>query len=149
MQTQSGIRALLHSRLHISGNSRGRSHCAGMYRLQFIRSPFRLLRLKGKKISSSSRNCLSSFFDYSALGAPTGHTPAQAPHSTQASASITYLPSPSEIAPTGHSAAQAPQLTQSSEIIYAIFHTPPCYSGACAPRIFILTYLSKKSILFC
>ena len=58
--------------------------------------------------------------DHSALGAPTGHTPAQAPHSMQVSASMTYLPSPSEIAPTGHSAAQAPQAMHSSEILYAM-----------------------------
>ena len=46
--------------------------------------------------------------NYSSLGAPTGQASAQAPHERQASASISYLPSPSEIAPTGHSAAQAP-----------------------------------------
>ena len=58
--------------------------------------------------------------DHSALGAPTGHTPAHAPHSMQVSASMTYLPSPSEIALTGHSAAQAPQAMHSSEILYAM-----------------------------
>lgn len=53
-------------------------------------------------------------------GAPTGQVPAQAPQSMQASASITYLPSPSEIAFTGQPSAQAPQAMQSSEITYAI-----------------------------
>ena len=56
----------------------------------------------------------------SRAGAPTGQTPAHAPHSMQVSASISNLPSPSEIALTGHSAAQAPQEMQSSEILYAI-----------------------------
>jgi hypothetical protein len=54
------------------------------------------------------------------LGASTGQASAQAPHSMQASASITYLPSPSEIASTGHSAAHAPQEMQSSLMMYAI-----------------------------
>jgi len=52
--------------------------------------------------------------NYSAAGAETGHVPAQAPQSIHVSASITYLPSPSEIAPTGHSPAHAPQLMHSS-----------------------------------
>ena len=122
MPSQPCIGALLHSRLHICRNPREGPHCARMYRLQLLCSPFRMLRLKRQKISSSlCGTAYRPFFDHSALGAPTGHTPAQAPHSTQASASIAYLPSPSEIAPTGHSAAQAPQLTQSSEIIYAIY----------------------------
>ena len=58
---------------------------------------------------------------YSATGAPTGQTPAQAPHSMQVSALISYLPLPSEIADTGHSASQAPQLMQASLIAYAMF----------------------------
>ena len=53
-------------------------------------------------------------------GAPTGQTSAQAPHSMQVSASITYFVSPSDIASTGQSPAQAPQEMHSSEIIYAI-----------------------------
>jgi hypothetical protein len=60
------------------------------------------------------------FFNYSALGASTGQAPAQEPQSMQASASITYFPSPSEIASTGHSLAHAPQAMQSSLIMYAI-----------------------------
>ncbi len=55
-----------------------------------------------------------------ACGAPTGQTLAQDPQSIQVSGSITYLPSPSEIAFTGHSASQAPQLIHSSLITYAI-----------------------------
>jgi hypothetical protein len=38
----------------------------------------------------------------------------------QVSASISYLPSPSEIAETGHASAQAPQAMQASVILYAI-----------------------------
>lgn len=57
---------------------------------------------------------------YSAEGADTGQVSAQAPQSMQVAASITYLPSPSEIAFTGQPSAQAPQLMQSSEILYAI-----------------------------
>ena len=56
-------------------------------------------------------------FNYSALGASTGQAPAQAPHSIHSFASITNLPSPSEIHPTGHSPAHAPQEMQSSLII--------------------------------
>ena len=60
---------------------------------------------------------------YSSTGAPTGQVPAQAPQLMQVSASMTYLPSPSEIAFTGHSAAQAPQLMHSSVILNAmLFH---------------------------
>lgn len=54
-------------------------------------------------------------------GAPTGQVSAHAPHSVQVSASITYFPSPSEIALTGHSASHAPQEMQSSFITYAIW----------------------------
>jgi hypothetical protein len=53
---------------------------------------------------------------YAWAGAPTGQVASHAPHSMQTSASITNLPSPSEMAETGHSAAQAPQEIQSSEI---------------------------------
>ena len=61
--------------------------------------------------------------NYSSCGAPTGQTPSQAPQDTQASSSITYLPSPSEIALFGHSSAHAPHMMQSSEILYAIKYT--------------------------
>lgn len=62
---------------------------------------------------------------YFSAGAPTGQTQAQAPQLMQVPSSITYLPSPAEIAETGHSASQAPQLMHSSEITYAILHPPP------------------------
>ena len=99
-------------------------------------SPHQKNAKKIKKISSPQRTAyVVCVFNYSAFGAPTGQTPAQAPHSTQASASITYFPSPSEIAPTGHSPAQAPQLTQSSEIMYAIIKcTSVVFQG-----VFLLT----------
>ena len=54
--------------------------------------------------------------DYSALIAPFGHSASQVPQSRHASASITYLPSPSLIASAGHTSAHAPQLTHSSLI---------------------------------
>ena len=54
---------------------------------------------------------------YSAAGAPTGQVSAQFPQSMQVAASITYFPSPSEIASTGHSEAQAPQEMHSSLIL--------------------------------
>lgn len=76
------------------------------------------------------------FDNYSAFGAETGQTPAHAPHSTQASASITYLPSPAVIAFTGHSLSQAPQAIHSSEITYAIFFTPPC------------VFIDRKNLLY-
>jgi hypothetical protein len=41
----------------------------------------------------------------------------------QLEASMTYLPSPAEIAPTGQASAQAPQLRQESEIAYAMIKT--------------------------
>lgn len=59
-------------------------------------------------------------YAYSPLGAPTGQTSAQLPHSVQTAGSMTYLPSPSEIADTGHSASHAPHAMQSSLIVYAI-----------------------------
>lgn len=62
------------------------------------------------------KGCFAFYFTYAGLGASTGQTPAQAPHSIHSSASITYRSSPSEIQDTGHSASQAPQLIQSSLI---------------------------------
>ena len=59
----------------------------------------------------------SAILNHSATGAPTGQAAAQAPHSIQASASITYAASPSDIASTGHSATQAPQLMHASASI--------------------------------
>ena len=64
------------------------------------------------RINQMSR--ISAFCDHLALInyaseiAPVGQAASQAPQSTQASASISYLPSPSEIAPTGHSPSQVP-----------------------------------------
>lgn len=87
------------------------------------------------------------YSDYSAEGAETGHTPAQAPHSTQASASITYLPSPAEIAFTGHSLSHVPQLMQSSEIIYAIKNTSIVLAGILSSSI-ILYHTFRKNQVF-
>ncbi len=63
--------------------------------------------------------------NYSAEIAPVGQAASQVPHSRHASASITYLPSPSEIASAGHSLAHVPQATHSSEITYAMIVIPP------------------------
>ena len=82
--------------------------------------------------------------NYSAEGAETGQTPAQAPHSTQESASITYFPSPSEIAFTGHSLSQAPQQMQSSEIIYAIKRHLHNFSGTIIPLKLYFIIISEK-----
>jgi hypothetical protein len=89
------------------------------------------LRLRNKNLTAACRNkkqlrlpgAVFLSFDYSALGAPTGQTSAQLPHSMQTSGLISYLPSPSAIASTGHSAAHAPQEMHSSVILYAIVCT--------------------------
>lgn len=74
---------------------------------------------KNRACFARPRN-FSNSLDYSAEIAPVGHSLSQVPHSRHASASITYLPSPSLIAPAGHASAHVPQLTHSSEITYAI-----------------------------
>jgi hypothetical protein len=51
------------------------------------------------------------------LIASAGQTPTQEPQSVHFAASITYFPSPSEIASDGHSGAHAPQDRQSSLIL--------------------------------
>ena len=64
--------------------------------------------------------CARSVFYYSSVMEPVGQVAAQVPQPRQASASISYLSSPSVIAPTGHSPAQAPHFTQPSLITNAI-----------------------------
>jgi uncharacterized protein YfaP (DUF2135 family) len=54
---------------------------------------------------------------YSSTIASVGQFAAQAPQSTQVSASMTYWVSPWEIASTGQFSAQVPQLTQASVIL--------------------------------
>lgn len=49
--------------------------------------------------------------------ASTGQESVQAPQSIQASASITYVPSPAEIASTGQVPSHAPHSIQASEIL--------------------------------
>lgn len=88
-----------------------------------------------------------------AFGADTGQTPAQAPHSMQVSASITYLLSPAEIALTGHSPSQAPHMMQSSEITYAILNTPPLRIQRRAPAplrcyLYCNTFSAKSKCFF-
>ena len=82
----------------------------------------------GKKrpdTGKGSRKCSSPlsfgfFRNYSSTIEPVGHVAAQVPQPRHASASISYLSSPSVIAPTGHSPAQAPHFTQPSLITNAI-----------------------------
>ena len=74
------------------------------------------LILAGIKIVPDYKENLVFPKPYAWAGAPTGQVLAQAPHSMQVSGSISYLPSPSEIALTGHAAAQAPHAMHSSEI---------------------------------
>ncbi len=62
----------------------------------------------------------SILWDYCAAGAPTGHVASHEPQSIHVSASITYFPSPSDIADTGQASAHAPHIIHSSEIWYAI-----------------------------
>jgi len=55
--------------------------------------------------------------DYQAgLIASTGQADAQAPQSMHVSGSITYMPSPADIADTGHSPSHEPQAIHASEI---------------------------------
>ena len=68
----------------------------------------------------------------SADGASTGHTSAQAPQSTHLSASITYLPSFSEIASAGHSLSQLPQAMHSSALILYAIVKSSCYNNIVA-----------------
>jgi hypothetical protein len=79
-----------------------------------------LLTAKEKGLPLGQPSLLRNVSDYACSGAETGQVSAQAPHSMQVSASISYLPSPSEIAETGHASAQAPQAMQASVILYAI-----------------------------
>ena len=68
-----------------------------------------------------SKGCpFCSGTNYSAEIAPVGQAASHVPHSRQTSASMTYFPSPSEIASAGHSLAHVPQATHSSEITYAM-----------------------------
>ena len=81
--------------------------------------------------------------DYSSTIASVGQTLAHVPHSTQVSASITYLPSPPEIASTGHSPAHVPQLTHSSVITYAMFFSSFCFFVL---RRTFLTFAAIRSV---
>ena len=117
---------------------------------------------KKQKLPDLTTREFSSKSNYASEGAPTGQVPAQAPQLTQVSASITYLPSPSEIAFTGHPSAQAPQAMQSSEITYAMLNylhisiVPVLPDERLRQRThsvplclyYIVTYFQKKSSAF-
>ncbi len=104
------------------------------------------IRIKERKGSKPLRN-FHTLAIYSCAGAPTGQVEAQVPHSMQASASITYLPSPSEIAPTGHAPAQAPQEMHSSLILYAIVFTS-ALNGFDICIITQFRFFASKNLLF-
>ena len=74
---------------------------------------------------NTALSTLKIFHNYSATIALVGHSASQVPQSRQASASITYFPSPSAIASAGQTAAQEPQATHSSVITYAMVQNPP------------------------
>ena len=79
---------------------------------------------KRKASALTAKACfLCTPVPYSGLIASLGQSAAQAPHSMQADGSISYLPSPSEIAPTGQVSLQAPQETHASPITYAMGNT--------------------------
>jgi hypothetical protein len=80
----------------------------------------------------------------------------------QVSASMTYLPSPAEIAETGHSLSQVPQEIHSSEITYAmkehllyklssLYHIPqknqPEISYLCFWAILVLSFAHPFAFL--
>lgn len=90
----------------------------------FAIAPGKVQRPRQKR----SRCLILLYGAYACSGAPTGHVSAQAPQSRHVSASMTYLPSPSEIAPAGHASAQAPHWMHASLIAYAIAVTS-CYNS--------------------
>mgnify|MGYP004576128891 CR=1 len=73
---------------------------------------------------------------YSSAGASTGQTPAHVPQPMHVFSSIMYFSSPCEIHPTGHSAAHAPQDIHLSDILYAIFYSPPFYWSLLAATLY-------------
>ena len=62
--------------------------------------------------------------NYSAVIAPVGQAPSQAPQSMQASAFTTATPPSMVTAPTGQAPSQAPQPTHASETLCAIINSP-------------------------
>ena len=88
--------------------------------------------------------------DYSAVIAPVGQAPSQAPQSMQASAFTTATPFSTATAPTGQAPSQAPQPTHASETLCAIIKSPfipvpvVMYEEMCQARLYTcLLYTSQ------
>jgi hypothetical protein len=79
---------------------------------------------------------------YSAVIAPVGQAPSQAPQSMQASAFTTATPFSTATAPTGQAPSQAPQPTHASETLCAIIKSPfipvpvVMYEEMCQARLY-------------
>lgn len=76
-----------------------------------------------KEPASPLRSYACSAGNYSAVIAPVGQAPSQAPQSMQEPASTTATPPSIATAPTGQAPSQAPQPTQASETLCAIILT--------------------------
>ena len=80
--------------------------------------------------------------NYSAVIAPVGQAPSQAPQSMQASAFTTATPPSMVTAPTGQAPSQAPQPTHASETLCAIIKSPfipvpvVMYEEMCQARLY-------------
>ena len=80
--------------------------------------------------------------NYSAVIAPVGQAPSQAPQSMQASAFTTATPFSTATAPTGQAPSQAPQPTHASETLCAIIKSPfipvpvVMYEEMCQARLY-------------
>ena len=90
--------------------------------------------------------------DYSAVIAPVGQAPSQAPQSMQASAFTTATPPSTATAPTGQAPSQAPQPTHASETLCAIIKLSfyhPCTSFKKKSALARCQQASPEFILVC
>ena len=88
---------------------------------------------------------------YSAVIAPVGQAPSQAPQSMQASAFTTATPFSTATAPTGQAPSQAPQPTHASETLCAIIKSPfipvpvVMYEEMCQARLYTCLLYTSPS----
>ena len=90
--------------------------------------------------------------NYSAVIAPVGQAPSQAPQSMQASAFTTATPFSTATAPTGQAPSQAPQPTHASETLCAIIKLSfyhPCTSFKKKSALARCQQASPEFILVC
>ena len=90
--------------------------------------------------------------NYSAVIAPVGQAPSQAPQSMQASAFTTATPPSTVTAPTGQAPSQAPQPTHASETLCAIIKLSfyhPCTSFKKKSALARCQQASPEFILVC